>query len=83
MFKSLNMNFVKFLKIIKKVTVTIMLYMHNFVLYSSLFKAGIFLLIFVMYLWWRDVVREATLEEQHKFAVQRGLRLGMILFFRF
>ena len=50
------------------------LYMHNYLL-------GFFLLIFVMYTWWRYVVREATLEEQHNFAVQRGLRLGMILLF--
>lgn len=56
------------------------LYMHNYLLGFTLFKIGFFLLLFVMYVWWRDVVREATLEEQHNFAVQRGLRLGMILF---
>jgi cytochrome c oxidase subunit 3 len=33
-----------------------------------------------MYTWWRDVIREATFEEQHTVAVQKGLRLGMILF---
>jgi cytochrome c oxidase subunit 3 len=33
-----------------------------------------------MYTWWRDVIREATFEEQHTFAVQRGLRFGMLLF---
>jgi len=33
-----------------------------------------------MYTWWRDVIREATFEEQHSIAVQKGLRLGMILF---
>jgi cytochrome c oxidase subunit 3 len=33
-----------------------------------------------MYTWWRDIVREATFEEHHTVAVQRGLRLGMILF---
>ena len=33
-----------------------------------------------MFTWWRDIVREATFEEQHTFSVQRGLRLGMILF---
>jgi cytochrome c oxidase subunit 3 len=31
-------------------------------------------------MWWRDVIREATFEDQHSFAVQRGLRLGMLLF---
>lgn len=56
------------------------LYMHNYIGGSFLFRLGFFSLIFVMYTWWRDVVREATFEEQHNAAVQRGLRLGMILF---
>jgi heme/copper-type cytochrome/quinol oxidase subunit 3 len=33
-----------------------------------------------MSIWWRDVIREATFEEQHKIEVRRGLRFGMILF---
>jgi cytochrome c oxidase subunit 3 len=33
-----------------------------------------------MYTWWRDVIREATFEDQHTAVVQKGLRLGMILF---
>jgi cytochrome c oxidase subunit 3 len=33
-----------------------------------------------MYAWWRDIIREATFEEQHTSIVQRGLRLGMVLF---
>jgi len=56
------------------------LFMHNYLEGSALLKFGIFSLIFVMYVWWRDVIREATFEEQHNFAVQRGLRLGMLLF---
>jgi cytochrome c oxidase subunit 3 len=56
------------------------LFMHNYLEGFALLKFGIFSLIFVMYVWWRDVIREATFEEQHNFAVQRGLRLGMLLF---
>ena len=56
------------------------LYMHNYFGGNELFKFGIFITTFVMYVWWRDVIREATFEEQHNSAVQRGLRLGMILF---
>jgi len=56
------------------------LYMHNYSLGGFLYKTGFFMLLFVMYTWWRDVIREATFEEQHNVAVQRGLRLGMILF---
>ena len=56
------------------------LYMHNYNGGSLLFQIGVFTTIFVMYVWWRDIIREATFEEQHNSAVQRGLRLGMILF---
>lgn len=56
------------------------LYMHGYILGSTLLNTGLFMLLFVMYTWWRDVIREATFEEQHNSAVQRGLRLGMILF---
>jgi heme/copper-type cytochrome/quinol oxidase subunit 3 len=31
-------------------------------------------------LWWRDVIREGTFEGEHTQVVQRGLRIGMILF---
>ena len=56
------------------------LYMHGYSKGNSLLQFGIFVVLFVMFTWWRDVIREATLEEQHNAAVQRGLRLGMILF---
>lgn len=55
-------------------------YMHKFIGGWSLFLNGFLLIIYVMYVWWRDIVREATYEEHHTFVVQRGLRLGMILF---
>jgi cytochrome c oxidase subunit 3 len=56
------------------------LYMHKFLGGGDLFLTGFCILLYVMYTWWRDVIREATFEEQHTAAVQRGLRLGMILF---
>lgn len=55
-------------------------YMHKFIGGWSLFLNGFLLVLYVMYVWWRDIVREATYEEHHTFVVQRGLRLGMILF---
>jgi cytochrome c oxidase subunit 3 len=54
--------------------------MHKMLGGWALLTNGLLLIIYVMYVWWRDVVREATYEEQHTFVVQRGLRLGMILF---
>jgi cytochrome c oxidase subunit 3 len=56
------------------------LYMQKFIGGGSLLLTGLVLIIYVMFTWWRDIIREATFEEQHTFAVQRGLRLGMILF---
>lgn len=56
------------------------LYMHKFHGGGQLLLTGFILILYVMYTWWRDIIREATYEEQHTFAVQRGLRLGMILF---
>ena len=56
------------------------MYMHNFSGGGRLLVTGFLTILYVMYTWWRDIIREATFEEQHTFSVQRGLRLGMILF---
>jgi cytochrome c oxidase subunit 3 len=56
------------------------LYMHRYIGGWNLFATGLLTILFVMYTWWRDVVREATFEDKHSIAVQKGLRLGMILF---
>jgi cytochrome c oxidase subunit III len=42
--------------------------------------AGLFALFYTMYVWWRDVVREAEVEKAHSGAVAHGLRWGMALF---
>ena len=56
------------------------LYLHKISGGWDLLTDGFFIILFVMWVWWRDVIREATYEEQHTFVVQRGLRLGMVLF---
>lgn len=58
----------------------LVLFMHKFVGGWALFQTGFVLILYVMYTWWRDVIREATFEDRHSVAVQKGLRLGMILF---
>ena len=55
-------------------------YMHKMLGGWGLFTNGFILILFVMYVWWRDIVREATFEDTHTITVQKGLRLGMILF---
>lgn len=56
------------------------LYLHGYVPGSFLYKFGIILILLMMYTWWRDIVREGTLEGQHTLKVQNGLKLGMLLF---
>nr|YP_010152767.1 cytochrome c oxidase subunit 3 [Aureoumbra lagunensis]QQW50415.1 cytochrome c oxidase subunit 3 [Aureoumbra lagunensis] len=62
------------------VTFGAVLYMHNFKNGFEIMLLGICILIFVVSVWWRDVVREATFEGQHTKDVQIGLRSGMLLF---
>jgi len=42
--------------------------------------AGLFSLLYGMFLWCRDVVRESTFQGYHTKAVRRSLKIGMILF---
>ena len=56
------------------------LYMHGYVGGSFLVQFGFSMILFVMFVWWRDVIREGTLEGQHTSIVQLGLRMGMLLF---
>lgn len=56
------------------------LYMQRFIGGWSLLFTGFIALLYVMYTWWRDVIREATFEDTHTVVVQKGLRLGMLLF---
>jgi cytochrome c oxidase subunit 3 len=41
---------------------------------------GVLLVLLTMFVWWRDVIREAVHEGHHTKVVQLGLRYGMILF---
>jgi cytochrome c oxidase subunit 3 len=56
------------------------LYMSRYTGGKFLVQLGLFTIIYVMYVWWRDVIREALYEEKHNLRVQRGLRLGIALF---
>ena len=58
----------------------LVLYMHKFAGGWQLLTTGFSIIIYMMYTWWRDIIREATFEDQHSVAVQKGLRLGMVLF---
>jgi len=58
----------------------IVIYIHAYTGGGFIVSLGLVILIYTMVVWWRDVVREATFEGHHTFAVQNGLRFGMILF---
>jgi len=45
-----------------------------------LMSLSLFFLVFMMFTWWRDVIRESTFEGQHTKPVEYGLRMGMVLF---
>ncbi len=53
-------------------------YMHEGPIYG--FLAGLAVVLYCMYGWWRDVVREAESGADHTAPVQHGLRMGMVLF---
>jgi len=61
-------------------TFGIVLYMHGYETGYSLVCIGLFLLLLIFALWWKDVVREATYEGRHTEKVQKGLRIGISLF---
>lgn len=54
--------------------------MHGYIGGKALCSLGFFTILYTMYVWWRDIVREGTYEGQHTKIVQKGLRMGVILF---
>lgn len=55
-------------------------YMHGYTGGFPLLVLGLVATLACMSIWWRDIIREATFEQRHTSVVQKGLRLGMILF---
>jgi len=56
------------------------MYMHSLTYGGTLLSLGLTMLLYTMFVWWRDVIRESTYEGHHTSVVQVGLRYGMILF---
>ena len=53
---------------------------HFFARGLTVLEFGLILVTSILILWWRDVVREGTFTFHHTKAVQKSLRLGMVLF---
>jgi len=56
------------------------MFMHLYKLGYLLFFLGLIMVILTIALWSRDIIREATFQGKHTSEVQKGLRIGMILF---
>lgn len=59
----------------------------SFILYFHYYKNGSFhfivsfiIFLFFLYKWFKDIIIEATFEGHHSFKVQKGIKLGMMLF---
>ena len=61
-------------------TVGSVMFFHGYQYGFFVASFGFFSVLSSMFLWWRDIVREGTLEGHHTNIVQLGLRYGMILF---
>ena len=61
-------------------TTGFVMFFHGYTGSNFLISTGFLTIFYVMFTWWRDIVREATFEGQHTKQVQKGLRNGMILF---
>lgn len=62
------------------ITVGNTMYFHSYKNGLLLAFIGLFVILLVMIVWWRDVIREATWMGFHTTFVQRGLRIGIALF---
>jgi len=61
-------------------TIGAAMYMHGYTGGGFLVTIGFCMILFMMFVWWRDIIREGTFEGQHTKTVQSGLRMGMLLF---
>lgn len=66
--------------ILLNVLVGFLLWVNKYILGSYIFWVGFILLLLVVDFWFRDIVREGTMEGKHTSLVQKGLKLGMLLF---
>jgi hypothetical protein len=58
--------------------ISTVLLLHNYYVDSYLYFFSFFLVVFIMGIWWRDVIREGFFEGCHTSVVMYGLRLGML-----
>ena len=61
-------------------TIGFAMYAHSYSGGLYCFFTGFATILFVMFVWWRDIIREAEYQGHHTPIVQIGMRYGMMLF---
>jgi len=56
------------------------MYFHFYNKGFFIFILGLLNVLFIMFVWWRDILRESTFQGHHSLRVQFGLKLGFFLF---
>jgi cytochrome c oxidase subunit 3 len=56
------------------------MYMHGYIGGDGLALTGFLMILYTMFVWWRDIIRESTYQGHHTTTVQAGLKSGMVLF---
>lgn len=54
-------------------------YMHGYA-NSNHIRVGLYMVLYTMYFWWRDVIRESLYKGRHVSKVQHGIKIGFLLF---
>jgi len=66
--------------ILFNILVGFILWVNRYILGGHIIVVGLVLLGFVIQEWFKDVIREASYEGKHTSLVQKGLKIGMLLF---
>ncbi|MFV9875824.1 MAG: cytochrome c oxidase subunit 3 [Rickettsiales endosymbiont of Dermacentor nuttalli] len=56
------------------------LFMHSYKIGHVLLPIGGILVLFTMFVWWKDLIKEGKEDKAHTEIVRKGLRIGMALF---
>uniref|UniRef100_UPI0030E0699B cytochrome oxidase subunit III n=1 Tax=Taeniothrips eucharii TaxID=1818613 RepID=UPI0030E0699B len=52
----------------------------SFLTKFNMLNINLLIMVMIAFMWWRDIIREATMENKHTKEVTKGLKIGMMLF---
>lgn len=56
------------------------LFFHKYTAGYIILPTGVLMILYTMYVWWRDVIKEGRTDKAHSQFVRKGLSIGMLLF---